>query len=173
MIQKIEEVLDRKENENLKQLLLICSDWRISIDNAKNGYTVDNGFCCIPQSKQNINTSKENKELTEIADTIAARIKKKLNINADVVRYYYNLYTKSAVGSLHVDENGDNFLSIVYSIDDEGYTIINDEKHYDKPRQAKIFNSNILHCGSPPIYNKFRFNLNIVLELKENYELKP
>ena len=88
MIQKIEEVLDRKENENLKQLLLICSDWRISIDNAESGYTVDNGFCCIPQSKQNINTSKENKELTEIADTIAARIKKKLNINADIITIY-------------------------------------------------------------------------------------
>lgn len=74
--------------------------------------------------------------------------------------------------SIHVDQTNPNCLSLLYYvIDSDGDTFFYDEQKNVVNQYSPIknnlvyFNSTILHKPSPPIFNKRRIVINIILEL--------
>ena len=169
-VKLLQKVVPPGINVTLKKLLLNSKKWSLSLDNRNHDRaTSDNGFSITPYEvyyENNEDSPQWDKQLFQYADFVCLRCLEELNItNFKVNRFYYNLYTQSSVGVMHQDQLEDNFLSIVYDMGSDGFTKINDTIYYDKECQAKVFKSNLFHCGTAPQKDKFRFNLNIVLEL--------
>ena len=161
----LQKVIPPGINLTLKKLLLDSKKWSLSLDNREHDRaTTDNGFSLTPYETYYENSEDSpqwDKQLVQYADFVCLRCLEELNIvKFKVNRFYYNLYTKSSVGVMHQDQLEDNFLSIIYDIGNDGYTKINETIYNDK-----VCQSNLLHCGSPPLKEKFRLNLNIILEL--------
>ena len=77
----------------------------------------------------------------------------------------WNLYKPGEEGIFHTDSLKNNFYTILYSLNtSDGFLIVGDQKIYDKQDEAKIFKSNILHKGVGPTKDKYRLNLNVVIE---------
>ena len=77
----------------------------------------------------------------------------------------WNLYKQGEMGTFHDDEKKDNFISIVYCLNNsDGYLEVEDQKVYDIENDARIFKSNLTHRGVGPTNDLYRLNLNILLE---------
>jgi hypothetical protein len=103
-----------------------------------------------------------------------------LNIYADVIlqfvlkecgidkyklqRACWNYYMPGMSGNYHMDNENDNRLSILYSLNTtDGGFYLEDKFFPDIMGQAKVFKSNIKHKGVGPIKDKARFNLNMII----------
>ena len=90
-----------------------------------------------------------------------------------VSRIYWNLYSRSSVCKFHVDNPTPNkYVSILYNIheNDGGTAFTFEDKNIiikAEKSEAVIFPSNVLHKGVGPTKNKWRFSLNIVVELED------
>ena len=85
------------------------------------------------------------------------------------VRFLWNYYTPSSSGTLHPDKLEDNFLSVIYNLEDsDGGTIIEDEFIPSQSGRAIIFKSAKLHKGVGPTKSLTRHVLNILLEKLDN-----
>jgi len=83
-----------------------------------------------------------------------------------ISRVHWNYYLTGQEGKGHVDNDRDNFISVLYNphTTDGGTEILN-KIYTDKMGQAKIFKSNWLHRGIATKTDKSRVSLNIILEL--------
>lgn len=83
-----------------------------------------------------------------------------------VQRFCWNYYTPNMNGNYHTDNDSNNRLSILYSLNTtDGGFYLEDKFFPDIMGQAKVFNSNIKHKGVGPKKDKARFNLNMILIL--------
>lgn len=104
--------------------------------------------------------------LNDVGIIITELVCKRLKIKYKTIdRFMWNFYKQGEKGKEHTDMEGDEFYSIVYSLNtSDGYIKIGDKKIYDIEDQAKIFKSNIPHQGFGPTKDKFRLNLNILIQ---------
>jgi len=93
-------------------------------------------------------------------------VNEKVNFNKIALnRVFWNLYTPIAFPNEHMDNENNNFTSLIYTPHTtDGGTIIDGKFYPDIMGQVKIFKSNILHKGVAPKKDLARFNLNIVIE---------
>jgi hypothetical protein len=101
------------------------------------------------------------------ARIITSIISHKLKINYfnKINRIHYNYYYKDQEGIGHIDNDKNNFVSILYNLHTtDGGTEILNKFFPDKMGQAKIFKSNWYHKGICVKKDKARSSLNIVLE---------
>jgi hypothetical protein len=127
----------------------------------------------IPFAGMNFATFNRSKNINKpgalnvYADTIAELVMDKLNIKKFTVeRFNWNYYVPGCVANVHRDTIENGFLSILYSLETcDGGIEIDGLFFKDISSQAKVFKSNINHRGIGPIKDKFRFSVNIVVEI--------
>jgi hypothetical protein len=86
--------------------------------------------------------------------------------NYTIQRFCWNYYMPGMSGNYHTDNENDNRLSILYSLNTtDGGFYLKDDFYPDVMGTAKIFKSNIEHKGVGPKKDKARFNLNVVIIL--------
>ena len=102
------------------------------------------------------------------------KIKNIIRIKANLNTRYL-MTNKDKLDAIHKDSPNENFLSIIYYINDsDGDTLIYDEKRnvaYTITPQANslvYFKSNTEHAGIFPLINKKRIIINFVVEIEPN-----
>ena len=88
-----------------------------------------------------------------------------------VIRYYWNLYSRSSKCLFHTDESQvGNFVSVVYNLhSNDGGTEFETGIIPAKEGEVIIFPSHMLHRGLTPKKYKWRLSLNIVVSSGEEY----
>jgi len=170
----VNNILTKKYINHIKYLIKDL-DFKIANDSDGDCFKVFNddniiqGMSRVTTDIQNIH--KLNKmlyiRLNDIGMLITELICKKINLEYKKIdRFMWNFYKSGEKGKQHIDNKNENFYSIIYSLNtSDGYLEVGDKKIYDIEDEAKIFKSNIFHKGIGPIKDKFRLNLNIVLEI--------
>ena len=109
--------------------------------------------------------NKNEKQLNHVAKVISDHIFNKIGLIGKLKRVMWNMYYKNQNSFIHIDEDKNNHISIIYNLHNtDGGTKIDNIFYRDKESQAKVFNSNILHQGIGPTDDNVRFNLNMVIE---------
>jgi hypothetical protein len=84
----------------------------------------------------------------------------------------YNMSEKDVYDSIHIDHESDNYLSLIYYVNDsDGNTIIyNENKDEITPKANNLyyFKSNTKHSALYPKENKKRIVINFILEIEQN-----
>jgi hypothetical protein len=94
-------------------------------------------------------------------------IKYKLNVEVEIIRFYWNMYFKGNNSELHKDKTEKGFKTIIYNLHTtDGGTEIEEKFYPDQMGQAKIFDSHLIHRGISPQQDNIRFNLNIIYKEK-------
>lgn len=102
------------------------------------------------------------------------KIKSIVRIKANLTTRY-NMTEKDISDSIHTDHDLDNYLSLIYYVNDsDGDTIIYDKEgkiaNNITPQANSLvyFKSNTNHAGMFPLINKKRIIINFVLEIDPN-----
>jgi hypothetical protein len=164
-VQIINNVLPRSINLDLIKILSEKS-WRIGFDINESRLSTllsgnYRGFTIASYDNQN----SYDDFLNIYANIIYKKILEQLNIDGNLLRFYWNMYYRNHNGRVHKDSKKRNYISIIYNLHTtDGGTQINNKFYPDINGQAKIFNSFIDHKGFGPKKDNVRFNLNIVFE---------
>lgn len=99
------------------------------------------------------------------------KIKSIFRIKANLTTKY-NMTEKDVYDSIHIDHESNNYLSLIYYVNDsDGNTIIyNENKDEITPKANNLyyFKSNTKHSALYPKINKRRVVINFVLEIEQN-----
>jgi|TARA_R110000796_G_scaffold103619_2_gene213053 hypothetical protein len=140
------------------------------------GKKKDAGMYQITYSRNNSNSKTiPDQYLNNFGDWIYSFCKERTELKIQYLeRMYWNLYHPGASCKWHVDHDLNGYSgfygSIVYNLhtNDGGTEFEGDQKILAKERQAVVFPSHLRHRGLPPIKNKWRISLNLVVRT-ENY----
>jgi hypothetical protein len=162
-------------NDNLNILNYLVNNQTFYIQEESNGlrfrHALDNNFShagfCSEILKRGDKFNPNSNILNLYTFIICNKLTEILKFNyRSILRVHWNYYLTGQEGRGHVDQEEDNFISILYNphTTDGGTEILN-KTYMDKLGQAKIFKSNWLHRGIATKKDKSRVSLNIVLEL--------
>jgi hypothetical protein len=176
MIEKIQDILPPDINKIIIDNLIYSTNWQIGKDNnmpiEKCGeYLLSNStndfgiFQITYDTWHNINIESPLNLYANIVYKIIEQ-RTKLYKFKKPCRFFWNYYNNSSKGSSHQDMHEKNYVSFVYSLNDnEGGTFINNEFIKSQNGQAVIFPSNLPHYGTNPKNTVGRFNLNCIIEI--------
>lgn len=183
IVEYIENIFDDNFNSTLSQELLDSKLWAISKDNVgddTNGifgklsdkYS-DSGLLILSLSETGNVPPIERLNVSAYYIYRSIIKNSKYNfINASVKRVLWNYYNRSSHGVTHTDSPQSNYYSILYNINDnDGATVINDERIDAKAGSCVIFKSNSIHCGVGPTKAKNKLAVNIIFSA-DGHELK-
>lgn len=185
-IEVLLEILPRTTNFRIMDILIKQARWEIAADNTK--ISVDKFTEIFDKEKdlgftyktfdfyQNVDLPIE---LNTYANLIFDSIQKHCRSYKITrpIRYLWNYYNKGSDGTWHIDNGNDpkgKYVTAVYSLNmcDGGTELKMNEGEPDKlylsrPSTALVFDSSRLHRGVGPKKYIGRFNLTIMMEIKE------
>jgi hypothetical protein len=163
-------ILPNDLNSKIIKILLNEPNWRFGKDYEKEivSGVFDSainhaGFSLI--SYDAVNNINIDSVLNIYADIILHFVVQAHELNKFTVqRFCWNYYMSGMQGNYHVDHDGDDRLSILYSLNTtDGGLYLGDKFYPDCEGEAKVFNSYLKHKGVGPQKHKARFNLNTIL----------
>tara|TARA_R110000803_G_C11973083_1_gene319911 strand:+ start:621 stop:1118 length:498 start_codon:yes stop_codon:yes gene_type:complete len=164
-MEKVNNILTPKTILHLTNLLKEL-DWFLAVDDKTNSIISELKWQGL--SRDTLNEPKNNlhERLNDFGLIITENVCQKINLKySNLNRFMWNLYKPGEEGIFHTDSLKNNFYTILYSLNtSDGFLIVGDQKIHDKQDEAKIFKSNILHKGVGPTKDKYRLNLNVVIE---------
>jgi hypothetical protein len=176
MIEVIPNILPKDINKIIIDNLIYSTNWQIGKDNNMSiekcrNYLLSNEskdfgiFQITYDAWHNINIDSSLNLYGNIIFKIIEEKTKQYKFKK-LCRIFWNYYNNSSKGSSHQDMVDKNYVSFVYSLNDnEGGTFINNEFIQSKNGQAVLFPSHLLHYGTNPKNSVGRFNLNCIIEI--------
>ena len=136
----------------------------------------DGGMYQITYSRNNSNPGTiTDQYLNNFGDWVYYFCKERTHLKINYLeRVYWNLYSPGASCKWHIDQALKGYSgfygSIVYNLhtNDGGTEFEGDQKILAKEGQAVVFPSHLRHRGLPPVKNRWRISLNLVVRT-ENY----
>ena len=135
----------------------------------------DGGMSLVTYSRNDFHNTVSDQHLNNFGDWIYFFCKEKTDLKIQQLeRIYWNLYSPSASCKWHIDQDlggyGGFYASIVYNLhtNDGGTEFEGNQKILAKEGQAVVFPSHLRHRGLPPVKNRWRISLNLVVRT-ENY----
>jgi hypothetical protein len=163
-------ILPASINQNIIKTLLYSPNWQFAEDDDKPAEIgvfdnkVNHAAFILTSYDIFKNINRDN-ILNLYAETITALVCEKAEVkNYTIQRFCWNYYMPGMSGNYHTDNDNDNRISILYSLNTtDGGFYLGDEFYPDVMGTAKVFKSNIKHKGVGPKNDKARFNLNTVI----------
>tara|TARA_R100001530_G_C4314651_1_gene153998 strand:- start:99 stop:650 length:552 start_codon:yes stop_codon:yes gene_type:complete len=171
----LDDILTKKDNLQILDFLFTHKCFQVEINSSKEDARLSKaldpniphaGFSCVTAGENHQNFL--NDPLNLYALVIVNQISRKLNFEWDkITRVNWNYYCKDQAATSHGDAFGDEYFSILYNPHTtDGGTVILDKPYKDTASQAKFFKSSWLHHSLPPIKDKGRVALNIVIKVR-------